>query len=158
MPLIQIHNNNKINALEMSLANKLPHPPRNNTSHSPNPGKLMGSRFLPPSVPMKQGPLVKQEQVPGKPVPRCCSPELSPLDFSFRACHCYWPLNVLQNIGDRFFLPLSKWFHLLFINDIQRTREWWVVLWWLQQNSGLGLRYWGGNQCGSSSAPIPRSC
>lgn len=60
MPLIQIHNN-KINALEISLANKLPHPLRNNTSHSPNEGELMGSRFLLPSVPVKRGLVVEQE-------------------------------------------------------------------------------------------------
>lgn len=116
MPLIQIHNNNnKVNALETSLANKLPHPLRNNTSHSPNAGKLMGSRFLPPSVPMKESPLVKQEWVPAAPGASVSTtgsgggerqtclcdtellfPELGPLDLSFRACRCYWPLNVLQ--------------------------------------------------------------
>lgn len=116
MPLIQIHNNNKINALEISLANKLPHPLRNNTSHSPNAGKLMGSRFLLPSVPVKQGLVVEQEWQAELPVWHCKA--ALPSDFSFHAFLCYWPLSVLQNIAERFFLPLSK-IHVVYINDIR---------------------------------------
>lgn len=102
----------------------------------------MGSKFLPPSVPVKEGLLVKQECQANLSVTlqSCCPPELGPSDLSFRACHCYWPLNVLQNIADRFLLPLSKWFHLVFINDLWRSQDCVVMP---QQNSGLRLgREW----------------